>query len=274
MKSLLKQFWSLFSYLTPNGSKKPNLSTVINYCTNDYRFIGPCIEQASKFSAEVIVPFTDHFYDGTPENQTLLDRTIAENPQARFEFFPYDQKLDVLPQYWVTYARVVGWKKSRPETDFILFLDADEVVDGERFIKWIEKFPVSKMNAIKLANYYYFRETRYQAETFEDSVVLARKSLLTETMIMDFLDRDKSYRDLAEPKARMVLGADQKPLIHHYSWVRSEEEMVKKVSTWGHSHERPWVELVREEFANGFKGKDFVHGYQYKTVEPFISISE
>jgi hypothetical protein len=46
--------------------------------------------------------------------------------------------------------------------------------------------------------------------------------------------------------------------------------MIKKVSTWGHSHERDWVQLVKDEFANGFKGVDFVHGYKYKTVEPFI----
>lgn len=256
------------------GGQKPKITSLINYCTNDYKFVGHCIREAAQFSDEVIVPYTNYFYDGTPENQELLDRTIAENPLARFKFFPYDPKLNVLPQHWVTFARVVGWKESSPETDFILFLDADEVIDAKRFIEWLEKFPLSKMNVIKLANYYYFREPRYQAETFEDSVVLARKSLLTEPMIMDFLDRDKSYRDIAEPKARMVLGTDQQPLIHHYSWVRSEEEMVKKVSTWGHSHERPWVDLVREEFANGFKGKDFVHGYQYKTVEPFISISE
>jgi hypothetical protein len=167
---------------------------------------------------------------------------------------------------------VVGWKKSSPETDYILFLDADEVVESQKFKDWLEIFPLSKMNVVKLSNYYYFREVKYQSETFEDSVVLARKKYLTEPMIMDFLDRDKAFRDIPEPKARMVMGADQKPMIHHYSWVRTEEEMVKKVSTWGHSHERNWVEMVRNEFANGFQGKDFVHGYRYKEVEPFIPI--
>ena len=256
------------------GSKRPRISTLINYCTNDYGFISACIREASLFSDEVIVPYTDHFYDGSLENLELLQATIQENPKARFLFFPYDPDLDVLPQHWVTYARVAGWKASNPNTDFILFLDADEVVDGSRFLQWLDVFPLSKMNVIKLANYYYFRETKYQAESFEDSVVLARKKYLTEPMIMDFLDRDKSYRDIAEPKARMVLGKDQKPMIHHYSWVRSEEEMIKKVSTWGHSHERNWVQLVKDEFANGFKGVDFVHGYTYKTVDPFLTLKK
>jgi nicotinic acid mononucleotide adenylyltransferase len=252
--------------------QKPKITTLINYCTNDYRFVSHCIREAALFSEEVIVPYTDYFYDGTRENLELLEKTIQENPQARFEFFPYDPNLKVQSQHWVTYARVVGWKKSSPETDYILFLDADEVVESQKFKDWLEIFPLSKMNVVKLSNYYYFREVKYQSETFEDSVVLARKKYLTEPMIMDFLDRDKAFRDIPEPKARMVMGADQKPMIHHYSWVRTEEEMVKKVSTWGHSHERNWVEMVRNEFANGFQGKDFVHGYRYKEVEPFIPI--
>lgn len=250
---------------------KPKITTLINYCTNDYPFIRHAIQHAAQFSYEVIVPYTDHFYDGTIENTMLLEKTISENPEARFEFFPYDAQLNVLPQHWVTYARVVGWQKSSPQTDFILFLDADEVVDSLRFEQWINNYPLNNINVIKLANYYYFRETKYQSETFEDSVVLARKKFLTQPMIMDFLDRDKVYRDVPAPKARMVLGDDNMPLVHHYSWVRSEEEMIKKVSTWGHSHERPWVDLVRSEFSAGFSGTDFVHGYKYKTVTPFIS---
>jgi hypothetical protein len=254
--------------------KRPKISTIINYCTNDYQFVGHCIREALFFSDEVLVPYTDHFYNGTSENRALLEKTIAENPGAKFIFFPYDAGLDVLPQHWVTTARVVGWKNSSPSTDFILFLDADEVVEGSRFRDWLDVFPLSGMNVVKLANYYYFREPKYQAETFEDSVVLARKKYLTEPMIMDFLDRDKAFRDIPEPKARMVMGLDRSPMIHHYSWVRSREEMVRKVSTWGHSHERNWVELVNREFDHGFTGKDFVHGYTYKEVKPYIQTEE
>lgn len=268
--SLLHKFKNWFGR---NGNP-PKITTIINYCTNDYKFIAACIQEAAKISEEVIVPYTDHFYDGTPENTELLAKTIAENPRARFEYFPYNPTLKVLPQHWVTYARLVGWKSSRPETDFILFLDADEVVDSKRFQSWIQVFPLAKMNVIKLANYYYFREICYQSEIFEDSIVLARKSLLTEEMVMDFLDRDKIFRDIAEPKARMVLGQDGQPLVHHYSWVRTKEEMIKKVSTWGHSHERNWVQLVEEEFEGDFNGIDFVHGYHYKTVEPFITLNQ
>lgn len=254
------------------SAKQPKITTIINYCTNDYRFIGFCIKEAAAFSHEVIVPYTDFFYDGTPENPELLTKTIHENPEARFEYFPYDPGLNVLAQHWVTYARVVGWKKASTESDFILFLDADEVVDSKRFTDWLSEFALGRMNAIKLANYYYFRETKYQSENFEDSVVLARKSLLNESMIMDFLDRESIYQNIGNPKSRMVFGSDNQPLVHHYSWVRTEEEMIKKVSSWGHSHERDWIRLVRNEFAGDFTGVDFVHEYKYKTVEPFIKL--
>ena len=253
-------------------NKAPKITTLINYCTNDYRFIRFCIKEAAAFSHEVIVPYTDFFYDGTPEDKELLEKTIQENPSARFEYFPYEPSMDVLPQHWVTFARVFGWQKSSPETDFILFLDADEVVDSSRFRDWLGVFPLHKMNTVKLANYYYFRETCFQSENFEDSVVLARKNKLTETMIMDFQDRESTFRSIQGPKARMVFGKDNLPLVHHYSWVRTEAEMIKKVSAWGHSHERDWISQVKEEFSHDFTGVDFVHGYRYKTVQPFISI--
>lgn len=266
----LKKIFTLFN----RKPASPKITTLINYCTNDYKFIGPCIKEAQKFSEEVIVLYTDYFYDGTPENQYLIDKTIKENPNVKFEFYEFDINLNRLAQLWHGYVRLIGWKVSSPETSHILFLDADEVVDAERFNSWLQKYPVASVNVIKLANYYYFRETCYQAETFEDSVVFARKDLLTDSMFLDYLDRDQIYREIAEPKARMVMGIDKQPLIHHYSWVRNEEEMIKKVSTWGHKHERPWLELVIEEFKNGFKGKDFVHHYTYKTVEPFIKITD
>jgi hypothetical protein len=268
MKSITESLKNLFF-----GTKKPKITTLINYCTNDYRFIGFCIREAAVFSHEVIVPYTNYFYDGTRENEELLEQTIRENPLARFKFFEYQPQLEVLPQHWVTHARVVGWQNSSPDSDFILFLDADEIVDAARFQIWLSEFPLHKMNSIKFANYYYFRDTKYQSVTFEDSVVLARKSMLNEAMIMDFLDREFIHRSIKEPKNRMVLGRDSQPLIHHYSWVRTEEEMIKKVSSWGHSHERDWISLVKAEFSRDFQGIDFVHGYKYKTVDPFINLN-
>ena len=56
-------------------------------------------------------------------------------------------------------------------------------------------------------------------------------------------------------------------MCHHYSWVRSKEEMLKKVVSWAHSTDKNWVELVNEEFTRPFNGTDFVHGYQYEVLD-------
>ena len=60
---------------------------------------------------------------------------------------------------------------------------------------------------------------------------------------------------------------DGKPMIHHFSWVRTKEEMLKKVHNWGHKNDTNWIDLVEEEFSRPFSGTDFIHKYQYNIVE-------
>ena len=65
---------------------------------------------------------------------------------------------------------------------------------------------------------------------------------------------------------------DNEPLIHHYSWVRTKEEMLKKVLNWGHKNDKNWSDLIEEEFSRPFNGTDFVHGYNYNIVENKFNI--
>jgi hypothetical protein len=70
------------------------IATIINYCTTDYKFIGHCINEAKSFSDQVIVPVCDHFYDGTPEDRELLEKTYKENlSNAEFCEYKYDRNL-------------------------------------------------------------------------------------------------------------------------------------------------------------------------------------
>ena len=70
------------------------ITTVINYCSNDYRFIKKCIDEAKKFSHQVIVPVSDHFFDGTKENRDLLNLTYLENPTCEFIEYEFTHKVD------------------------------------------------------------------------------------------------------------------------------------------------------------------------------------
>ena len=79
--------------------------------------------------------------------------------------------------------------------------------------------------------------------------------------------------DLAKGgKIRDVLGLDDKPMFHHYSWVRTKEQLLLKVRCWSHNWERDWTKLVEEEFSRPFSGIDFVHGYSFLEVAPFATI--
>jgi hypothetical protein len=49
--------------------------------------------------------------------------------------------------------------------------------------------------------------------------------------------------------------------------------MLKKVRSWGHKEDRNWEDLVEKEFSQEFSGKDFVHGYEFTKVAPFVDLS-
>jgi hypothetical protein len=254
--------------------KKISVCSIINFCTHDYRFLRSCVEEASRFSDQILVAYSDHFFDGLPENQALLLRARQENPEAEFVFLPYQANPEKDSQYWVTMLRWNALAQAEKNITHILFLDADEIADGHAVSVFLKSSPPGKESVLKLANHYYFRESCYRAIELEDSATLVRKSLLKKDLVVDYQDRNKAWEMLPEPKKRMVKSLDGKPMIHHFSWVRTKEEMLRKVKSWGHAGERNWEELVEEEFSHPFNGSDFIHGYRYEEVKtPFPEIA-
>jgi len=256
--------------------RKHQVATIVNFCTNEDRFIALCLKEALRFSRQVIVSVSDHFFDGTKENRGRLDEIGAAFPECLFVEYPFVPKR--IPRtllkkgdgtrFWHNVSRLVGFSFLRPEIETVFFLDADEIADGERVQEWLESSDYHQHVTLKMANYWYFRESRYQAESWEDSIVLAQKRALNADLLLSRDERQAIYDCLPNPKRGMVTGIDGAPLFHHYSWVRTKEEMLKKVQTWGHRGERNWEKFVEEEFQKPFTGIDFVHGYRFKTVEP------
>jgi hypothetical protein len=269
--------------------KQHHIATVINYCTNDYRFIGRCVHEVLKFSSEIVVPYCDHFYDGTVENKTLLDKTFKENRGVTFVPIQYDphktktiwrgwayllRKLHLGnvfgPTYWLNNSRIVGWHAINKKCDYVLFLDADEIVDGERFLEWLRTGDYTKFNMCKLANYWYFRSPTNQATEYEDSPVLIRANLISNEMLMSHEERHEIFLSVSSPKRRMVLGVDHLPMVHHYGWAKSKQALLKKVKTWGHNKDRNWIQLIEKEFSHPFNGSDFIYKRSFVKVKPFI----
>lgn len=232
-----------------------SITTVISYCTNDFRFLGKCIEEASRFSDQIIVPVCDHFFNGTPENRELLRAGFAKYPHVQFLEFPYSDSL--YPSYiryspqdrewtahWNSLARLLGFYHARSE--WILFLDTDEIVDGVRFRESFQAEAFGPYDAIRLACYYYVLKPHYRATKIQELSLFVRKNRLEPRFFYQSDERYGMYRYVQGNKEMGVRGLDQKPLIHHYSWVRPEAEISQKVNSWSHRGDRNWQNIAQE----------------------------
>lgn len=249
------------------------IATMVNFCSNETKFIDRCLQEALKFSSQVVVPVCDHFFDGQPEDLDTLRAVASRHPEVHFTGFAFEASPHP-PWYWPSLARVVGLRHLEPEIDWVLFLDADEIVEGDKLHAWLQRGDFRAFKALCLANYWYFRESRYRATQLEDSAVLIRRSEIQEAAIMDPMERIGIYSAALGPKQRYVKNAAGEVMVHHYSWVRSKAEMLRKVRAWSHREERDWESLVEAEFAQPFSGRDFIHGYTLEEVEPFFVAAE
>lgn len=249
---------------------RQSLATVISYCSLDERFIRPNLRQALLCSEEVVVAVGDRLFDGRLEDSAHVDLLSREFPAAHFVRYHVDMSLPAHDRH--NLARIAGYVALRQSTDLIAFADADEVLDGMAVRRWLGLRRSSWWNAQKLASYWYFREPSYRAKSLEDSVLVLKRSLIDGVPEFGASEREALFRGTPQPRRRGVKGARGDVMVHHYSWVRTKEQMLEKVQNWGHLHDRNWTELVEAEFEHGFTGTDFVHGYDYEVVPPFVDV--
>ena len=250
-----------------------NITTIINYCTNDYIFLKPCIDAALKVSNKVIVPFCTHFHDGTEQDQSLLLRSANENPGA--EFVQFDYYKGESSRWHCNASRKIGILLAPEETEYFMFLDTDEIIEPEKFIEWFnkEESQGEMADSYRLANYFYFRDFCYRAKEWEDSIALVKNNhnVRNDDIIFHNEERHAFYYYTSNHKRMCTLNGQ--PFIHHYSWVRTMEGMLKKVKTWSHRGDRDWASMVKQEFSENFRGTDVIFGKQYDTVEPYLKIN-
>lgn len=236
------------------------IATIINYCSIDQRFIDRCIEQVREFSTQIIVPVSSHLYNGKLEDEESLQNIRRPNPDV--SFIRYEWSDSYPARYWHNYARIVGMKLIAEDIDWVLFLDADEIVNTQAFLGFAESGALDDYDSFDFLSYWYFRSAENRAIQTETQGTLVKKNLIAIDPHSDS-EREQLW------KGRFWKGANYNrlPIVHHYSWVRSKGEMLAKVTSWGHKNDRNWVDLVDKEFSKDFDGTDFVHGYQYTQVE-------
>lgn len=243
------------------------IDTVISYCTNDFRFIESNIQECLKFSNKVIVPICDHLLDGTPENEDLLNETFKLKKYGNVEFYMFNWDNTQHSRYWHNVARQLGHNQT--SADYVLHVDADEIFDGDLMKQYVEDKDYTNYDVVAFECYWYFREPIYRAKTTEQAGVLYKREVYNESITFTEMER-WYYRTIQQLKPKEHCTYKENILCHHYSWVRTKEEMLKKVVSWGHNKDRDWVSLVNSEFDKEFNGIDFVHGYSYDIVKSMI----
>lgn len=235
-----------------------NIGTVISYCTNDFRFISKCIEEAKKFSSDVKIVVCDHFFDGTPENRYLLDHTYAMHPDCQFIEFSYLFDRIYSPfhkigpededwaKFWAATSRYIGYAYSK--NDYLLFLDSDEILNGEKCAAWLEKKEYRSYQALRFASYLYAIKPTIRAKKVVNLPLLVKRNAFSPLTLMNDLERIGAYLTHAGPKKERIVGLDHMPFVHHYSWVRTKEECLWKTKTWGHRCEEDWQSIIESAF--------------------------
>lgn len=255
------------------------IGTVISYCTNDYRFISKCIEEAKVFSNQILVVVCDHFFNGEEENRVLLDSTYASHPDCQFIEFAYypdhiyskyhtiDPASEDWAIYWTATTRYIGLQYMSREIEHVLFLDSDEVVEGTRFLKWFESGKEREFEVMRFGSYYYAIRADLQSELYVNLPLIVKKECFQGLTLLNSLERIGAYRSHVGPKREYVLGLDEKPLVHHYSWVRTKQEALQKGRTWAHRNDADWDALIKDAFQLKNIDRIFGSDHTFKTIE-------
>ena len=242
-----------------------SIATILHYCSNDYRFLHKSIEEIKHFSRVILIPVCDHFFNGKPENRELLERSFADFPECQFIEFKYDSKKLYHPylsgqvdetqwsKFWHGTARYIGALFTPPDIEYTLFLDADEIIDGKRFKTWLDSEDYRNWNAIRMQGHAYLHRASLRTQASYSCSLLLRMPCKDLLASINHADRHGWFNALEGPKKEGVFDERGEPLIHHYTWVRTKEECLRKANTWAHRLEKDWKTPIERMFQDPTK---------------------
>lgn len=235
------------------------ITTIINMSSLEQDFIPQCIRHSREVSKHVIACYSDKLFTGEPEDLALFESYKEQFPDVTFLLVPFDDKL--VSRFMHNRFRATAF--THVTTEWVLFLDADEIIDVPRFKAWM--LLPKQHDSYGFACTWYFRLKTFQAASLE----LA--GLLIKTDKLSYADVAGAYHErwsICKGNYQSAVMYEDVPMIHHYSWVRTKEQMLKKVRGWGHKEDRSWESLVEQEFAlpPDPTRPDFVHGYTYNVI--------
>jgi hypothetical protein len=237
------------------------ISVIVSYCSLDKRFLTPLIQEIKKFSDNIIFVYYDKLLNGTQEDTAHLEEHLKIFPEIATLQLNFTNEFP--PRYYHNLARWRGMEMAK--YDNLLFIDGDEIPEGDILKDILDSNYLDQYDAADFQCYWYFRSANNQATTTEHCALFVKKSTVTKDLMFTNAER-WSFTNLPGINYGKLICTNQGPFFHHFSWVRTKEEMLTKVSAWGHKFDRDWNKLIEQEFLHPFNGKDFVHGYSYKQV--------
>jgi hypothetical protein len=258
-------------------------SVVINYCSNERIFLDAILQESMKFSEDIVVSYGSHLYDGTPEDIEHIIQYKNKYNRINFIEYPVDISLDISKRkgvvnrptsFWHNMAR---WKgiQALKNNEWVFIIDCDEIPEGNRISEFLSFDILHENECYKFSNYWYFKSPENRAVTIEDSVLLMHYKYLTEDNIFGDNERDYLIPVSGAKLHRNIMGADDKPLFHHFSWVRTKEGLKHKISSWGHANDifkGVDVDALIEYIYKDNNVNDIIHRYKYIKVDNIFNI--
>lgn len=232
------------------------LATIVSYCSQERPYIGDVVRNAVKFSDAVVVSIGTRLYSGPPEDTAslfeldVLGAVSDPADRAKLHLATYEVPsaipADQHTSHFHNLARLAGFQRARSVLGathprfWVLFLDADEVAEGDRFRAWLsapanaERLRSDTTTMYKFANYWAFIHPQLVSTEHEDSVFMVHSSMLNQEALMHPRERDGIYLwhwskgDAAGgriDRARVERSVgNERPMFWHYSWVRGARQ--------------------------------------------------
>lgn len=253
-----------------------SITAVIPFCSYDRLFFKPCIDNLLSCGIKCIIVVYDHLWQGEPENTALLQecRLLYENnPNVEHILLHWSE--GKASSHWESYGRYIA--TTRVHTQYVLYIDVDEIVEPELFKRWLFTGKYKKYVGMKLRNYSYAVMPNYRLKVNAYNTVMCRTSYATSLgftgkLRLQFVNNANRWSrwltKLGLSKLFYIYRGE--PFIHHYTAARSKENMIKKVTNWSHHIDRPnWKELVIEgrKIKNGR-----ISGHKFEVVDNFFNL--
>lgn len=254
------------------------LVTLVSYCSNEKAYIVDLLNACVVASDYTCVAVGNRLFDGTPEDPDDVYQLAKQFPTIHFVVYDVPEDLQHVPIQLHNRARIAAYqaaKKVCPHDEFwTLFLDSDEVPrrNGRDLREWwtVNAPILDKSHAYKLACFWYFLGKNLVSQGYQDSMVLAHSSQLTQLAMNCKRERDGicyQIKFAGGEVHRFVRAVDGRPMFDHFAWVRNGREgLLKKVKNWGHLNDKNWTSLINlacDKLENGeYPTIDFIHGWK------------